>query len=117
MSKGPRNSWLQEDTPGLNYTLSDFHQILHSAARTDCIGKILNGMVDLVLLNRAIAMKFVGIRRLLVSDHEKIMNAIKQGNRAEAKKRMREHILNTKKKALEALLRDKLKTIVDENIM
>ena len=36
-----------EDTPGLNYTLSDFHQILHSAARTDCIGKILNGMVDL----------------------------------------------------------------------
>jgi DNA-binding GntR family transcriptional regulator len=105
-----------DDTRSLNYALSDFHEILYSASKSFCIGKILKEMVDLVLLNRAIAMKYKGIRSLLVSDHEKIMNAIKQGNRTEAKKRMREHILNTKKKALEALLRDKLNAIVEESI-
>lgn len=103
-----------EDTAGLNYVLSEFHEILYSAASSFWIERILNGMVDHILLNRAIALRSPGIRRLLISDHEKIMNAIKQGNRAGAKKQMREHILNTKKKALEALLRDKLKTIVEE---
>lgn len=104
-----------QDNANLNYALSDFHSILYSAAHGFWIEKILEGMMDQILLNRAVAMRSPGIRRLLVSDHEKIMHAVKQGNRSEAKKRMREHILNTKKRALEALLRDKLQTIVQHN--
>jgi DNA-binding GntR family transcriptional regulator len=106
-----------DDNENLNYALSDFHKILHYGAKSFWVEKILDGMVDQVLINRAIAMRFHGIRRMLISDHEKIMHAIKQGNRVAAKKRMREHIINTKQKALEALLRDKLQTIIDANIV
>ena len=56
------------------------------------------------------------MRRLLVADQERIVDAIKDGNRTEAKKRMREHILNTRKKALEALLRDRLKSAAEDAI-
>lgn len=102
-----------DDMDGSNRALSDFHKILYSAARSSCIEKILSEMTDHMLLNRALAMGCPGMRRRLVSDQEKIMNAIKQRNRTEAKKRMREHILNTKKSALAALLRDRLKSVTD----
>jgi DNA-binding GntR family transcriptional regulator len=99
------------DELALNYALSEFHDIMYTGAKSPCIEKILKGMVDQVLLGRAIALKFPGVRRLLVTDHEKILGAIKKRDKVEAKTWMKEHMLNTKKKALEALLRDRLREI------
>ncbi len=102
-----------DDRGNLNYALSDFHNIMYIGAKSPYLEKILSSMVDRVLISRAIALKYPRVRRILVSDHEKILDAIKKKDKAEAKKRMREHLFNTKKKALEALLRDRLRDISD----
>lgn len=104
----------EESRAELNYALSEFHSIMFAGARSPCLEKLMRGTLDQVLLSRAVALKFPGIRRMLISDHEKILIALKKKDKAEAKKRMSEHISNTKKKALEVLLRDRLARIASE---
>lgn len=100
-----------DDTANLNYALSEFHNIMYSGARSPCLEKILSGMVDEVLIGRSFALKLKGARWTLVAEHQKILDALKKKDRVEAKKRMREHLLNAKKRALEVLLMDRLREI------
>ncbi|AFM27791.1 GntR family transcriptional regulator [Desulfomonile tiedjei] len=104
----------ESDTVSLNYALSEFHSTMCAGARSPYVERFLSGMMDHMLMSRAIALEIPGVRSMLISDHEKIVAAIKAGNKAEAKRRIREHTANTKKKILQVVLKDRLREIVNE---
>jgi|WetSurMetagenome_2_1015567.scaffolds.fasta_scaffold46115_2 DNA-binding GntR family transcriptional regulator len=104
----------KKDDVSLNYALSDFHRIMWAGANSPCIERILSGLLDEMLMSRAIALKIPGVRAMLVSDHSRIAAAIKAGNKVEAKKLIRKHSANTKKKILQVLLEDRLREIANQ---
>jgi DNA-binding GntR family transcriptional regulator len=104
----------KKDDVSLNYALSDFHRIMWTDANSPCIERILSGLLDEMLMSRAIALKVPGVRAMLVSDHSRIAAAIKAGNKADAKKIIREHTANTKNKILQVLLEDRLREIANQ---
>jgi DNA-binding GntR family transcriptional regulator len=104
----------KNDDVSLNYALSDFHSIMWAGANSPSIERILSSLLDVMLMSRAIALKIPGVRATLVSDHGRIVAAIRAGNKTEAKKLMREHTATTKKNILQVLLRDRLREIACE---
>lgn len=102
------------DTVSLNYALSEFHSTLTAGAKSPCLQRILSSLLDSTLMSRAIVLEIPGVRQMLVSDHERIVAAIKAGNKAEAKRVMRKHTANTKTKILQVLLRDRLTEIMGD---
>jgi DNA-binding GntR family transcriptional regulator len=104
----------KKDDVSLNYALSDFHRIMWTGANSPCIERILSGLLDEMLMSRAIALKVPGVRAMLVSDHSRIAAAIKAGNKADAKRIIREHTANTKKKILQVILEDRLREIANQ---
>lgn len=104
----------ETDTVGLNYALSEFHSTMCAGAKSPYVERFLSSMMDHMLISRAIALEIPGVRAMLISDHERIVAAIKAGNKDEAKKRMREHTSNTKQKILQVVLKDRLREIANE---
>jgi len=105
----------ETDTVNLNYALSEFHSTMCAGAKSPYVERFLSSMMDHMLMSRAIALEIPGVRSMLISDHEKIVIALKAGNKAEAKRRMREHTANTKQKILQVVLKDRLRAIADED--
>lgn len=98
----------RNDNEHLNYALSDFHEILNRGARTRYLYRILHGLLDELLIGRAIMLRLPGVRRLLISDHKRLLEALKEKDKATAKRIMKEHIIGSKNCILQSLAKERL---------